>query len=113
MVLTEARARVAALGWNAEGQPREEVATCNLCGGRTFVTVTHEDRYGYPFPAAACSRCGLVCLNPCPTAAAYDSFYRETYRPLVSAYHGRVIDAKSVEAEQAVYAKAVEGLLAP
>ena len=31
----------------------------------------------------------------------------------MSAYHGRVIDAKSVEAEQAVYAKAVEGLLAP
>jgi 2-polyprenyl-3-methyl-5-hydroxy-6-metoxy-1,4-benzoquinol methylase len=113
VVLTEERERIAAIGWDVAAQPLEHVECCNLCGARTFVTLTHEDRYGYPFKAVACSVCGLVCLNPRLTPGAYDRFYRAAYRRLVSAYHGRLIDASSVEAEQAGYAAALAALLEP
>jgi ubiquinone/menaquinone biosynthesis C-methylase UbiE len=113
VVLTGARSRVAQLGWDVHAQPWEAVESCNLCSGRQFVTLTHEDRYGFAVASAACTDCGLVFLDPHPTADAYDAFYRDTYRPLVSAFHGRVIDAASVEVEQAEYARALAELLEP
>ena len=113
MVLNDAHSRVEALGWDVESQARERVSECNLCGAARFTTVSHEDRYGFPIATAACDACGLVFLDPRPTAAAYDAFYRDTYRPLVSAFHGRLIDASSVEAEQAGYASALIRLLEP
>jgi SAM-dependent methyltransferase len=61
----------------------------------------------------ACSTCGLVFLDPRPSATAYDAFYRETYRPLVSAFHGRLIDPASVEADQGAYAAELKRLLEP
>jgi SAM-dependent methyltransferase len=100
----ERAARIAALEYDFGAQPRERLAQCNLCGGSRLVTVTHRDRYGYPAPAAACTRCGLVFLNPRMTAAAYSRFYDGVYRPLVSAFHGRLIDAKSIQDEQRAYA---------
>jgi ubiquinone/menaquinone biosynthesis C-methylase UbiE len=69
-----------------------------------LVTITHRDRYGYPAQASACARCGLVFLNPRMTAAAYGRFYDGVYRPLVSAFHGRLIDARTIQAEQREYA---------
>ena len=69
-----------------------------------LVTLTHRDRYGYPAQASACARCGLVFLNPRMTAAAYGRFYDGVYRPLVSAFHGRLIDARTIQAEQRDYA---------
>jgi SAM-dependent methyltransferase len=100
----ERAGRVAALGYDFTAQPRERIQQCNLCGGTRLVTVTHRDRYGYPAPATACARCGLVFLNPRMTAAAYARFYDGVYRPLVSAFHGRQIDAKSIQDEQRAYA---------
>ena len=38
------------------------------------------------------------------TAAAYGRFYDGVYRPLVSAFHGRIIDARTIQAEQREYA---------
>jgi SAM-dependent methyltransferase len=104
-IAPERAARIAALGYDFAGQPRERVAECNLCGGARFVTITHRDRYGYPAPATACVRCGLVFLNPRMTAPAYGKFYDGVYRPLVSAFHGRLIDAKSIQDEQRAYAE--------
>jgi hypothetical protein len=89
------------------------VDRCNLCGGTTFVVVTHRDRYGYPAPAAGCTTCGLVFLDPVMTGEAYGRFYAGTYRPLVSAYHGRLIDARTIQAEQRDYAGERGDLLAP
>ena len=43
-------------------------------------------------------------LNPRMTAAAYGRFYDGVYRPLVSAFHGRLIDARTIQAEQRDYA---------
>jgi SAM-dependent methyltransferase len=41
------------------------------------------------------------------------AFYGEVYRPLVSAYHGRVIDAESIQPEQREYAEELIRLLRP
>jgi SAM-dependent methyltransferase len=96
--------RIAALGYDYASQPREPLAACNLCGGSSFVVLTHRDRYGYPAHAHACGGCGLVFLNPRMTADAYLRFYDGVYRPLVSAYHGRLIDARTIQSEQRDYA---------
>jgi 2-polyprenyl-3-methyl-5-hydroxy-6-metoxy-1,4-benzoquinol methylase len=104
--------RIAALGFDYAGQPKRAVGVCNLCGGGGFVVLAHRDRYGYPAEAHGCRRCGLVFLNPVMTAEAYESFYVGTYRPLVSAFHGRLIDARTIQAEQREYAMERGDLLA-
>ena len=101
---SDRRQRIDALGYDYAGQPRELVMTCNLCGANVLVTLTHRDRYGFPAQASACARCGLTFLNPRMTAAAYGRFYDGVYRPLVSAFHGRLIDARTIQAEQREYA---------
>ena len=107
------RERIAALDYDYAAQPREAVAACNLCGESRFVVLTHRDRYGYQAQAHACSRCGLVFLNPRMTAGAYGRFYDGVYRPLVSAFHGRLIDAHTIQAEQRDYAADRANLLRP
>ena len=100
----ERKARIAALGYDYASQPKDAVRACNLCGAAVAVTIAHRDRYGYPATASACPRCGLVWLSPRMTAAAYARFYDGVYRPLVSAFHGRLIDAVTIQAEQRAYA---------
>ncbi len=96
--------RIAALDYDYAAQPKQALTICNLCGTSEFVILTHRDRYGFPAQAHACRRCGLVFLNPRMTAEAYGRFYNGVYRPLVSAFHGRLIDAQTIQAEQREYA---------
>jgi len=105
--------RIAALGFDYDAQPKEWVTACNLCGATTFVVLNRRDRYGYPAQAHACGRCGLVFLNPRMSAQAYGHFYDGIYRPLVSAYHGRLIDAHTVQEEQREYAADREQFVRP
>jgi SAM-dependent methyltransferase len=105
--------RIAALGYDYAKQPTRVRKACNLCGDQRFVTVSHRDRYGYPARADGCLRCGLVFLNPVMEADAYAAFYGEVYRPLVSAYHGRLIDAETIQDEQREYAAVRAELLTP
>jgi hypothetical protein len=107
------RARIAALGYDYAAQPRQAIDACNLCGATTFVVLTHRDRYGYPAEAHACMGCGLVFLNPRMTGAAYARFYDGVYRPLVSAFHGRLIDAQTIQAEQHDYARTRADFMRP
>ena len=100
----ERKQRIEALGFDYAASPRERIDACNLCHGTRFVTLTHRDRYGYPATASGCARCGLVFLNPRMTARAYGRFYDGIYRPLVSAFHGRLIDAQTIQDEQRAYA---------
>jgi 2-polyprenyl-3-methyl-5-hydroxy-6-metoxy-1,4-benzoquinol methylase len=102
--IEDRRTRIGALAFDYPSQPVARVTACNLCGGSTFVTLTHRDRYHYPAEASGCRRCGLVFLNPVMTAEAYGRFYADTYRPLVSAFHGRLIDAVTIQDEQRQYA---------
>jgi SAM-dependent methyltransferase len=112
-IAPERRDRIAAFGYDYAAQPHEALSSCNLCAATTFAIVTHRDRYGYPAAAHACLRCGLVFLNPRMTAAAYARFYDGVYRPLVSAFHGRLIDARTIQAEQRDYAAERASLLRP
>jgi len=98
------RERIAALDYDYAAQPKRPLTSCNLCGAAEFVILAHRDRYGYPAQAHACRRCGLVFLNPRMTAEAYGRFYNGIYRPLVSAFHGRLIDARTIQDEQREYA---------
>lgn len=109
----ERASRIAALRFDYASQPVTPVDSCNLCGHRKFVVITHRDRYGFPAEAHACVTCGLVFLNPRMTAEAYGRFYEAVYRPLVSAYHGRLIDAKTIQEEQTHYAAAGIEFLRP
>ena len=112
-VAAERKERIAALEYDYVAQPQQSVTTCNLCGAGKFVVLTHRDRYGYPAQAQACRRCGLVFLNPRMTADAYGRFYDGVYRPLVSAFHGRLIDARTIQAEQREYAAERAAFLRP
>ena len=103
-MLADRRERIAALNYDYDAQPKQALTSCNLCGAREFVILTHRDRYGYSAQAHGCRHCGLVFLNPRLTADAYGRFYDGIYRPLVSAFHGRLIDARTIQAEQHEYA---------
>ncbi len=107
--------RIAALGYDYAAQPKEPVGECNLCGahGERVITVARRDRYGCPASLVVCERCGLGWLSPRMSAVAYTEFYAGVYRPLVSAFHGRRIDAATVQAEQREYAVELAGFLAP
>ena len=103
-VSADRKERIDALDYDYAAQPKLMLTACNLCGAARFVILAHRDRYGYPAQAHACRACGLVFLNPRLTAEAYARFYNGVYRPLVSAFHGRLIDARTIQAEQREYA---------
>jgi 2-polyprenyl-3-methyl-5-hydroxy-6-metoxy-1,4-benzoquinol methylase len=101
----EARAeRIAELGYDYEGREKEVVGECNLCGSARFAETARRDRYGYPATFQVCAECGLGFISPRMTGEEYAAFYADVYRPLVSAYHGRLIDASTVQEEQRAYA---------
>ncbi len=100
----EKRGRIADVPFSYEDQPKAYRQSCNLSSANDLVTISHVDRYGYPAKAALCLSSGLTFLNPVMTREAYSAFYRDTYRPLVSAYHNRLIDAASIQDEQRLYA---------
>ncbi len=102
--MSERAERIAAVGYDYASREREEVSACNLCGSTDLAELSRVDRYGYPQPLWMCRRCGLGFLSPRLTAAEYGAFYENVYRPLVSAFHGRRIDAETVQDDQRGYA---------
>ncbi|PZS25257.1 MAG: hypothetical protein DLM61_20435 [Pseudonocardiales bacterium] len=114
MTQTIINERIAALGYDYGGQAALRSAACNLCGAREHaIEVAERDRYGYPATFVVCGRCGLGYLSPRLSATQYAHFYSEIYRPLVSAYHGRRIDAETVQVEQRDYAAGLAAFLLP
>lgn len=105
--------RIRALGFDYAAQPKGTWRPCSVSGTDRWVVLTHRDRYGYPATAALNVDSGLTMLNPAMTPKAYGAFYEHTYRPLVSAYHGRLIDALTIQDEQREYATALGDFLAP
>jgi 2-polyprenyl-3-methyl-5-hydroxy-6-metoxy-1,4-benzoquinol methylase len=106
--------QITALGYDYGAQATHRTAACNLCGvpGRA-VEAAKRDRYGYPATFVVCQRCGLGYLCPRLSATQYAHFYSEVYRPLVSAYHGRRIDAETVQLDQRDYATGLAAFLLP
>lgn len=114
MTQTMTNERIAALGYDYGGQAALRPPACNLCGAREHaIEVAERDRYGYPATFVVCGRCGLGYLCPRLNATQYAHFYSEIYRPLVSAYHGRRIDAETVQLEQRDYAAGLAAFLLP
>lgn len=105
------RKRIETVQFDYDAQPKEAITRCSLCGSDTWTIISHRDRYGFGALTTSCERCSLTLLNPRMAEAAYAEFYRATYRPLVSAYHGRLIDAETVKEDQFAYAKQVVNLL--
>ena len=103
--------RIAAVGYDYAAHETEPVTTCNLCGSADLVELSRRDRYGYSASLRMCRRCGLGLLSPRLTAAEYGAFYEDVYRPLVSAFHGRRIDAETVQDDQRAYAAELVELL--
>ena len=91
--------------------PRQAVATCDACGEPAPWIVETEDRYGLPMRVMVCPRCTLIAqadrMNPDSAAV----FYRDLYRPLISAFHGRTIRPREVYAESRMRASEVWGVL--
>lgn len=58
----------------------DDVTPCNLCGASNEVVVGTRDRDGHPLRTVLCRSCGLVWVNPRPTDAAMDAYYRTEYR---------------------------------
>jgi hypothetical protein len=106
--------RITALGYDYGAQAKVRPPACNLCGTRGHaVEVAARDRYGYPATFVVCRCCGLGYLCPRLSARQYAHFYSEIYRPLVSAYHDRRIDAETLQHEQRGYAVDLGAFLLP
>lgn len=61
--------------------PRQYVP-CNLCGSDDRGLLFHQDQHGLGLHTVMCRKCGLIYLNPRPTAGDYDRFYRDWYHQL-------------------------------
>lgn len=109
--MSDRQQRIDAVGFDFYSQPRQHHLSCPMCDGATLTTIVQRDRYGYPSRSDLCRQCGVVFLNPVMTTKAYSRFYGGVYRPLVSAYHDRVIDAETVQAEQPAYAAQIAEFL--
>lgn len=105
--------RIEAVGYDYSAQDKVLKTKCDLCGETQLTVITHKDRYNYHARAMACNQCGLVFINPVMTGERYINFYDGIYRPLVSAYHGRLINANTIQDEQRSYAVERGELLAP
>jgi SAM-dependent methyltransferase len=106
--------RITALGYDYGAQTKVRPPACNLCGARGHaLEVAARDRYGYPATFVVCRCCGLGYLCPRLSATQYAHFYSEIYRPLVSAYHDRRIDAETLQHEQRGYAVDLGAFLLP
>lgn len=66
-----------------------EHVPCNLCGRDDALAVAERDKYRLPLTTVICRGCGLLYLNPRPTAATYRKFYEQGGQS-DSIYHRRV-----------------------
>lgn len=113
MTTTTIEERLTTLNFDYAAQPKEFLTHCNLSGKTDFTVIGTQDRYGFPAQACFWHDSGLVTLNPRLTAAAYTMFYKDVYRPLVSVFHGKKIDAQTVQEEQQQYSQELLNFLSP
>ena len=76
------------MSWLARFKPYRftgESRPCVLCGSRERTPVGTRDRYWMPLRNVLCAGCGLVFLDPMPTADEIERYYRDEYR---QHYHG-------------------------
>lgn len=99
--------------WNYSEMPTWGIAECNLCGKVTLPGPEERDRYGFFVRVTRCD-CDLVFLSERMMPEAYREFYESgAYRRLVSAYHGREINAETIQPEQMAYGDRLAETLRP
>jgi hypothetical protein len=81
-------------------QPILETTGCNACGSRKGRTLFPQDRHGLGLATELCLRCGLMYLNPRPTAAAYADFYEHAYESYFPS-RARLISQQNIPTETA------------
>jgi 2-polyprenyl-3-methyl-5-hydroxy-6-metoxy-1,4-benzoquinol methylase len=72
---------------------------CNLCGEQDCETLFQQDQHGLGLCTVMCRQCGLIYLNPRPTAQDYDGFYRDWYHrlyPSRAAFHSGALGGRIV-----------------
>lgn len=96
-----------------EGAEQEHASHCDLCGAYAtdFVPVAERDRYGFQVSTRCCAGCGLLFQYPRLAPAGLRALYSGPYRALVSAWHGREINAQTLYGEQVEYGKRLSGVL--
>ncbi|MCA2966823.1 MAG: class I SAM-dependent methyltransferase [Acidobacteriaceae bacterium] len=60
-------------------QPTLEATACPACGSAHAHPLFPQDRHGLGLATHLCLRCGLLYLNPRPTASSYAQFYEHAY----------------------------------
>jgi len=58
----------------------KETIACPLCSSNENRALCKRDRYGMGVKTVFCKKCGMIFLNPRPTASEMDRFYRIDYR---------------------------------
>jgi SAM-dependent methyltransferase len=66
-----------------------ESVSCNLCGSDERELVAERDKYKLSLNTVMCRKCGLIYLNPRPTARAYQKHYEQGGQE-DSTYHRRI-----------------------
>ena len=107
------RERIEAVGYDFAARRCQAVEHCNVCGSTRLRRTSDVDRYGYAVSASGCESCSLVFLDPQMDADGYADFYGKWYRPIVSAYHDREINAQTLPGEQRAYAASLCDWLVP
>jgi SAM-dependent methyltransferase len=59
-----------------------ENVCCNLCGSNRPMLLFSNDSHGYGLNTVCCDHCGLVYLDPRPTAREYERLYQGLYEKL-------------------------------
>ena len=109
--MTTRRERIEAVGYDYASKQHLPIEICNLCHSDRLRRVTEFDRYGYAVSASGCKHCSLVFLDPQMDNGGYADFYAKWYRPIVSAYHDREINAETLPADQQRYAESLSAWL--
>lgn len=91
------------VGYNYELEEKTFIRSCDCCGGEIFTCIATHDRYYHGVKSLLCNSCGLLFLSPQLSGASLIKLYRDYYRPLVSAYHKRRIDADTLQDDQVTY----------
>lgn len=102
------------VAFDYDNQPKETLDHCQHCVCPPMIhNFARRDRYGFKVGVSECGGCGLNWLSPRMTKEAYARFYETAYRPLVSAFHGREINAQTIQPEQVGYAERLAKFLEP
>ncbi|WP_263417250.1 class I SAM-dependent methyltransferase [Terriglobus albidus] len=91
---------------------RRETVVCGLCGSSRNEQILDQDQHGLGLKTVICNSCGLLFLNPRPTADAYQAFYEGLYHKLYPsrlAFAGSSISQTTGEARVRSYLPYLDG----